>query len=227
MHARRPIFETSLASGCACHESVPDHNRLRLRVDRRVARVAVPHRGRRPPGTVVVAPHAPGGRAVVLGIQSPAALGREAVTAPHVDCEQHHACFTVPDVRAAVEFYTNKLGFRSNFIEGDPPRFAGVTLDRVQIFLERGTPAPGGTSAYFMVGNADELYAFHRTNGVEITVPPEDRAYGLRDYGIRDLNGYRLSFGHPIYTTGDPIEIERVDVPVRLEKRLAAALEDL
>ena len=149
------------------------------------------------------------------------------MTAPHVDCEQHHACLTVPDVRAAVEFYTSKLGFRSNFIEGDPPRFAGVMLDRVQIFLERGTPAPGGTSAYFMVGNADELHEFHRRNGVEITVPPDDRPYGLRDYGIRDLNGYRLSFGHPIYTTGEPIEIERVDVAVRLEARLARALEDL
>ncbi len=149
------------------------------------------------------------------------------MTAPHVDCEQHHPGLAVPDVRMAVEFYTNKLGFRSNFIDGDPPRFAGVTLDRVQIFLERGTPAPGGTSVYFVVGNADELHEFHRQNGVEIVVPPADRPYGLRDYGIRDLNGYRLSFGHPIYSIGEPLEIERVDVPVRLERRLAAALQDL
>lgn len=147
------------------------------------------------------------------------------MTAPHVDCEQHHACLTVADVRAAVDFYVTKLGFRLNFMDGD--RFAGVTLDRVQVFLERGTPAPGGTSVYFVIGNADELYDFHRRNGAEITVPPDDRAYGMRDYGVRDLNGYRLSFGHPIYTGGDPIEIERVDVPVRLEKRLAAALQDL
>jgi hypothetical protein len=78
-----------------------------------------------------------------------------------------------------------------------------------------------------VVGNADELHAFHRASGVEVDVPPADRPYGLRDYSIRDLNGYRLTFGHNIYNTGEPLEIERVDVPVRLEKRLAAALQDL
>ena len=36
-----------------------------------------------------------------------------------------------------------------------------------------------------------------------------------------------MGFGHYIYTVGQQIEIERVDVPVRLEKRLAALLHDL
>lgn len=49
----------------------------------------------------------------------------------------------------------------------------------------------------------------------------------MRDYSILDLDGYRLSFGHYIYTAGPPIEIERVEVPVRLEKRLAGLVEDL
>jgi hypothetical protein len=62
---------------------------------------------------------------------------------------------------------------------------------------------------------------------LEIVVPVEDRDYGLRDYSVLDLNGYRLSFGHYIYNQGPPLLIERVDVPVRLEKRLAALLHDL
>jgi len=53
---------------------------------------------------------------------------------------------------------------------------------------------------------------------------PDD---GLRDYRIRDLNGYDISFGHHTFKDGPQIEIERVDVPVRLEKRLAALLVDL
>jgi len=44
---------------------------------------------------------------------------------------------------------------------------------------------------------------------------------------VRDLNGYHLSFGHHLFNDGPPIKIERVDVPVRLEKRLAALLQDL
>jgi catechol 2,3-dioxygenase-like lactoylglutathione lyase family enzyme len=31
--------------------------------------------------------------------------------APQVDCEKHHASLSVSDVLAAVDFYTNKLGF--------------------------------------------------------------------------------------------------------------------
>ena len=113
------------------------------------------------------------------------------------------------------------------FVFGEPPTMAGVNLGDVQIFLERGAPHPEGFMLYFVVGDADELYAFHREGGVEILTAPEDRPYGLRDYAVRDLHGYGLSFGHYIYTVGEPVPIERVDVPVRLEKRLAALLHDL
>src|SRR4030095_7605450 len=55
---------------------------------------------------------------------------------PHIDCEQH-ATLSVRDVRAAAEFYANKLGFIVAFTEGEPPTFAGVNLDCVQIFLSK------------------------------------------------------------------------------------------
>ena len=146
---------------------------------------------------------------------------------PHVDCDQHHAGLVVSDVRAAVDFYINKLGFSLGFTWGDPPTFAGVNLGDTQIFLQHGTPIPGGCSVYFLVGDADELFEFHRANGVEVVQAPGDREYSIRDYTIRDLHGYLLCFGHNIFTIGDPVPIERVDVPVRLEKRLAALLADL
>jgi hypothetical protein len=53
------------------------------------------------------------------------------------------------------------------------------------------------------------------------------RDYGIRDYVVRDLHGYYLTFGHHLFNTGPSIAIDRVDVPVRLEKRLAALLQDL
>ena len=147
--------------------------------------------------------------------------------APEVDCEHEHAALPVADVPSAVDFYTKKLGFRLGFTWGDPPSIAGVNLGSVQMFLEQGTPNPKGCSVYFVVGNADELYEFQLANGVDIVLSPDDRPYGLRDYRIRDLYGYELSFGHHIFNTGAALEIERVDVPVRLEKRLAALLHDL
>ena len=147
--------------------------------------------------------------------------------APHVECERHHAGLAVSDVPAAVNFYTKKLGFRLGFTWGNPSTFAGVNLGETQIFLQQDAPNPQGCTVYFVVGDADELYEFHCANGVEILEPPGDREYGIRDYAVRDLHGYRLVFGHYLLNAGPPIKIERVDVPVRLEKRLAALLGDL
>ena len=146
---------------------------------------------------------------------------------PFIECEQMHAVLGVGDIPAAVDFYTTKLGFKLGFTWGDPPTFAGVNLGKVQMFLQKGTPDPKGCSVSFLVGDADQLYAFHRANGVEVAVEIGDREYGIRDYGVRDLNGYHLSFGHHLFNVGPPIKIERVDVPVRLEKRLAALLQEL
>lgn len=146
-----------------------------------------------------------------------------------IDCERLHPILPVPDIRAAVQFYEKNLGFTPAFTwpEGDAPTFAGVTLGEVQVFLEQGPPAPNGVAVAFLVGDADELLGFHQAQGVEVLEPIGDRTYGIRDYMVRDLAGNRLSFGHYIYTVGEPIPIERVDVPVRLEKRLAALIQDL
>lgn len=150
-----------------------------------------------------------------------------AAAALQVECERHHAGLAVRDIPSAVDFYTKKLGFRVGFLWGDPPTFAGVNLGETQIFLRKDIPNPEGCMVYFQVGDADELYEFHRGNGVEVLEPPGDREYGIRDYAVRDLHGYRLVFGHYLLNAGPPIKIERVDVPVRLEKRLVALLHDL
>ena len=119
------------------------------------------------------------------------------MTTPKIDCEQHHTGLIVSDLDTAIDFYTNKLGFWLAFKWGEPPRMAGVNLGQhTQIFLERGEPSPKGCYLYFVINDADASYEFHRNNGVEIVVPIDDREYGLRDYCVRDLHGYEMSFGH-------------------------------
>ena len=155
--------------------------------------------------------------------------GKTTPAPPFVDCEQIHAGLAVSDLAAAVEFYTKQLGFQQAFSWGEPPTFAGVNLGKVQMFLEKGSPTPSSETGavYFIVGDADQLYEFHRANGVEIAQVIDDRPYGIRDYTVRDMYGYYLVFGHQLLNAGPPIKIQRVDVPVRLEKRLAALLQDL
>jgi len=150
------------------------------------------------------------------------------MNASDIDVEQHHASLAVRDIPAAVDFYANKLGFRLAFTSGDPPNIAGVNLgDNVQIFLRQGTPDPNGSVVFFVIGDADEFYDFHRANGVEIAEAPSDKPWHIRDYTVRDLDGNYLIFGQRLHETEPSLKIERVDVPVRLEKRLAALLIDL
>ena len=49
----------------------------------------------------------------------------------------------------------------------------------------------------------------------------------MRDYYIRDLYGNVLGFGEYVPSTEPKLKIQRIDVPVRLEKRLAALVKDL
>ena len=148
---------------------------------------------------------------------------------PKVECEQLHAGLAVADLQAAIDFYVDKLGFDLGFKWGTPPTFAGINFGKVQIFLSTGTPTPSASAAaaFFVVDDVDALYEFHSANGVNIAQTIGDRSWNMRDYVVRDLYGYNLVFGQYIYTEGPRIEIERVAVPVRLEKRMAALLRDL
>jgi len=132
--------------------------------------------------------------------------------APAIDCRQLHTTAAVSDLRKAIDFYTKKLGFKLAFTWGDPPTFAGVLLDQVQIFLQQATPQPDGFEMIFVIGNADELYEFHKANGVRVVEEIGDREYGMRDYRVLDQDGNQLSFGQHSFTTGPKVEIERVDV---------------
>jgi catechol 2,3-dioxygenase-like lactoylglutathione lyase family enzyme len=149
------------------------------------------------------------------------------MAAPNVFCEQFHPGLPVADITAAVDFYTNKLGFTLGFLWGDPTDFAGVNLGTVQVHLYQSIPKPHACSVYFVIDDADKLFEFQQANGVEVIEPPQDRPYEMRDYRVSDPYGNILAFGHGIQHIGPPVKIERVDVPVRLEKRLAALLIDL
>lgn len=144
---------------------------------------------------------------------------------PQTDCKRLIPLLMVKDLSAAVDFYANKLGFSHVFTWGKPPELAGVNLGEVSVHLSEGGPQEN--ALYFVIEDADEMYDFHVSQGVDIMFPPGDRPYELRDYAVRDPWGNKLSFGHYIQLKEPKLPIERVEVPVRLEKRLAALLTDL
>jgi uncharacterized glyoxalase superfamily protein PhnB len=147
--------------------------------------------------------------------------------APSVDCSSVTPGFIVKDINDAISFYRDKLGFKLEFMWGDPVHFAGMSIGKIHIHLMQGEVTTGKSLAYFAVEGIDELYEFHVANGVEITEPIGNRDYDMRDYQTRDPYGNLLGFGHYIFSKNPPLKIERVDVALRLEKRLAALLKDL
>lgn len=112
----------------------------------------------------------------------------------------------VHDVRKSAEFYRNKLGFHIDLIYGDPPDHAIVTRGdwssasvTIQMSMVSTPLNPSGW-LYILTDSAiDTLYEQYRTNGVTIIAEPKTYPWGMREFAIRDCNGYQLRFGtqHP------------------------------
>ncbi|HVU51675.1 MAG TPA: VOC family protein [Polyangia bacterium] len=114
------------------------------------------------------------------------------------------AVLFVPDVAATVAFYRDVLGFNLDFDHGSPPVHARVSSGdpaspataRIRFELEPGPPSgPRSCFLYVYVGRAlDELCVAYQRRGVEVVSLPRDRPWGLRQFEVRDCNGYLLTF---------------------------------
>lgn len=110
----------------------------------------------------------------------------------------------VPDVHETVAFYRDALGFHVDFVEGDPPVHARVCADPTHAGptvhvrfepLDPGAAVGPAVDLWLHVGSGlDRLCDRYRERGVEILEPPSDRPWGLRQFTIRDCNGYVASF---------------------------------
>jgi ribosomal-protein-alanine N-acetyltransferase len=111
----------------------------------------------------------------------------------------------VADVRAAAEYYRDKLGFKITLLVGEPPSYGVVSFSEwsvagAQIGFSIGDApaAGGGTTLYLNVGpDLDVLYDMYRAAGVAVVEKPATRIWGIREFVVADCNGYILTFGTP------------------------------
>lgn len=116
--------------------------------------------------------------------------------------------FFVPDVDAAVAFYTDVLGYTLLRKEGSPATFAighinGATIMFMQERWHAGPRAEldsrgAGLDIRVMVSDVNAHYERVRAAGCEILHEIGDRDYGLRDFIMRDPHGFRLRFASPL-----------------------------
>jgi len=123
-----------------------------------------------------------------------------------VACYYLEPILGVPDVKATAEYYRDKLGFAIEFFYGDPPTHAGVSRGewsfpaaRIQLSRLESERASVPTVDLFIFVGPDiaRLYDAYRNSGVEIASTLEAKPWGMREFAIRDCNGYLLRFGTP------------------------------
>ena len=102
------------------------------------------------------------------------------------------------DMGRTIAWYQSVLGFQ---LQGQHKGgWCQLGRDGISIMFmmnaHLGTPHATATQ-YFSVDDADALWEMLKEN-CRAEWGPEDMPYGLREFAIKDPNGYLLSFGSPI-----------------------------
>ncbi|MDP9591255.1 UNVERIFIED_ORG: catechol 2,3-dioxygenase-like lactoylglutathione lyase family enzyme [Shinella zoogloeoides] len=110
------------------------------------------------------------------------------------------AMLPVRDMARAEAFYTNVLGFRKVFENGDPIGFMIMKRDagEVHLTLQPTYKAPAFNVVHLMVDDVDALHALCQGQGLRIIKRLQDKDYGLRAFVFEDPDGNRIDVGQPI-----------------------------
>ena len=133
----------------------------------------------------------------------------------------------VKDFAAAKAYYTEKLLFNLAWEWDSPPTFGCVSLGKVEIFFSQGGQGKPGTWLCIFLDDVDTYCERIKDLGAEVIYGPKDEPWGMREIHVRDPNGHVIRFGQGIPSREPKLEIERVQIVARIEKRLAALIEDV
>jgi predicted enzyme related to lactoylglutathione lyase len=101
----------------------------------------------------------------------------------------------VPDVMGTATFYRDALGFTCDF--GDDT-YAVVWRDNSAIHFVKGDTRPSGIHLFQWVKDVDAYYKELVERGVNVANAPTNQSYGVRDFGLSDVNGVGIVFGQDI-----------------------------
>jgi hypothetical protein len=120
----------------------------------------------------------------------------------------------VSDVLASAHYFREAIGFAYDEIYGDPPSFCISRRDGHALMLAQPkNPSQikpywqireGTWNAYFWVDDADALYAEMVARGARVDYGPCTQPYGVREFGIQDLDGHDIGFGQVLNAAGAP-----------------------
>jgi predicted enzyme related to lactoylglutathione lyase len=125
-------------------------------------------------------------------------MSEEGKIASRIDGTYH--VIAVPDLERSAAFYRDVLGFEIRDM-GDPG-WRMFVRDACRIMAghcpDAMAPADTGDHSYFaylVVTEVDEYYARCRAAGVAIVKPLRDEPWGMREFGLRSVDGHRIMLG--------------------------------
>ena len=118
----------------------------------------------------------------------------------------------VRNMKETIEFYKNSLGFKMGMAFPDTanPQYADLSKDEMVImFIPAENIGIGnneklgiGVNMYLKIDeDIDEYYNKLKGKGVNIAVELRDEPFGIRDFTIEDIDGYKLTFNQISKTT--------------------------
>lgn len=113
--------------------------------------------------------------------------------------------FVVEDVVATAEYYQRILGFKLLGYFADPPVYAMLARDEVEMHFGKADGRPTdetsvnyrrvGFDAYIWVNDIHELFEELTASGADIVEGPVERIYESTEVVIKDCNGFTIVFG--------------------------------
>jgi catechol 2,3-dioxygenase-like lactoylglutathione lyase family enzyme len=105
----------------------------------------------------------------------------------------------VSDLTASFAWF-DLLGWRKLWDHGDPPSFGAVGSGHSEIFLCLDAQGGRGDSGVWISVWVDDVDEVHRTclaHGLDVTWPPTDEPWGVREMHVRHPDGhtFRISRG--------------------------------
>lgn len=108
----------------------------------------------------------------------------------------------VLDLARSTDYYTSVLGLG---IEFTVPGWTFLARGSFRVMLGecRGAMPPAELGdhswyGYITVSDATALYAEYQAAGVEFIQPLADKPWGMREFGIRTIDGHRIMFGQEL-----------------------------
>lgn len=108
----------------------------------------------------------------------------------------------VPDLARSTDYYTTVLGLRVDFTA---PGWSFLSRESFRVMLGECTDAipPHALGdhawyAYVTVDDAAALFGEYRAAGAEFTQTLADKPWGMREFGVRTIDGHRIMFGQEL-----------------------------